>query len=145
MALSRHLCREVAFQILFAAEAQNKSEDLDFVVQETESYISELYKEPSIPSFLEEILYGILNYTPHIREILVTYAPEWPLEKVNPVDRVILLIGIYEIIFATQVPGVVAIDEAIELGKKFGNENSGKFVNGVLNTVMQHKETILNK
>ena len=62
-------------------------------------------------------------------------APEWPLEQITVIDRNILRLGIYELLFAKEVPPKVAINEAVELGKAFGGESSGKFINGVLGTL----------
>jgi N utilization substance protein B len=70
-----------------------------------------------------------------IDEVIVKTAPEWPLEQITIIDRNILRIGIYELNFAKEVPPKVAINEAVELGKAFGGESSGKFVNGVLGTL----------
>jgi N utilization substance protein B len=70
-----------------------------------------------------------------IDEIIVRTAPEWPLDQITVIDRNILRIGIFELKFAHEVPPKVAINEAVELGKAFGGESSGKFVNGVLGTL----------
>ena len=71
-----------------------------------------------------------------IYEIIQKNAPEWPIDKVAPVDRAILEIGVYEIVFSDDIPPVVAINEAIEIAKVYGDTNSPKFINGVLSTVM---------
>ncbi len=72
-----------------------------------------------------------------IEKLIKKYAPDWPLEQMNPVERVILILGISELIDPEKdVPPSVAIDEAIELAKTYGDDNSGKFVNGVLNSVL---------
>lgn len=69
--------------------------------------------------------------------IIVKTAPEWPLDQITVIDRNILRLGIYELMFAHEVPPKVAINEAVELGKAFGGESSGKFVNGVLGTLFK--------
>ena len=73
----------------------------------------------------------------HLDEIFVKTAPEWPLEQINLIDRNVLRLGIYELLFGKreEVPPKVAINESIELAKSFGGETSGKFVNGVLGTI----------
>lgn len=88
-------------------------------------------------TFMDTLLQGVLDKQGDIDLIIVKAAPEWPLEKISTVDRNILRIGLYELLFAdrTQVPAKVAINEAIELAKTFGGENSGRFVNGVLGAV----------
>ena len=75
---------------------------------------------------------------PEIDKIITDTAPEWPLDQITVVDRNILRLGIYELMFAKEVPPKVAINEAVELGKAFGGESSGKFVNGVLGTLYKN-------
>lgn len=145
MALSRHLSREIAFQMLFAWDARHNNFDDQQILKDTAEYVKEFYKGQELPGFLKELIEGTIIYTKEIKNILEINAPEWPLEKINPIDRAILFLGIYEVLFQKEVPPVVAIDEAIELAKKYGNESSGKFINGVLNTVMGNKKKILEK
>ncbi len=87
--------------------------------------------------FMEQLLTGVLAKKPDIDLVIEKAAPEWPLERIAPVDRNILRLGLYELLFAdrTQVPAKVAINEAIELAKTFGGDSSGRFVNGVLGAV----------
>jgi N utilization substance protein B len=89
-------------------------------------------------AFAEDLLKGVLEKKDEILAIITTEAPEWPVDRIAPIDRAILEIGIYEIMFSKDVPPVVAINEAIEVAKGYGDTNSPKFVNGVLSTVM-HK------
>jgi len=89
-------------------------------------------------SFAESLLQGVLDKKNEILEIITTEAPEWPVDRIAPIDRAILEIGIYELIYSKDVPSVVAINEAVEVAKGYGDTNSPKFVNGVLSTVM-HK------
>lgn len=87
--------------------------------------------------FIWEIIHGIMERIEKIDEIIVKCAPEWPLEQITLVDRNVLRIGIYELLWAKrkEVPPKVAINEAIELAKNFGGESSGRFINGVLGTI----------
>jgi len=87
--------------------------------------------------FMDQLLNGVLAKKDDVDLIIVKAAPDWPLDKIAPVDRNILRIGLYELLFAdrAQVPAKVAINEAIELAKTFGGESSGRFVNGVLGAV----------
>ena len=91
----------------------------------------------SDPSFVETLIKGVVAKKSEIDDIIIKAAPEWPLDKISIVDRNVLRIGLYELIFSDrdEVPAKVAINEAIELAKNFGGENSGKFVNGVLGAV----------
>jgi N utilization substance protein B len=88
-------------------------------------------------SFMRKLLLGILNKRTTIDDIIEKAAPDWPIAKIALVDRNILRIGLYELLFEdrTQVPAKVAINEAIELAKTYGGETSGKFINGVLGAV----------
>ncbi len=93
--------------------------------------------------FIENLVRGVVKHIEEIDKYVTKYAPEWPIEQITIVDRNILRIGIYELKFAKEVPSKVAINEAIELGKTFGGESSGKFINGVLGTIykkMKDKE-----
>lgn len=87
--------------------------------------------------FMENLLTGVLAKKSDIDLIIEKAAPEWPLDRIAPVDRNILRLGLFELLFAdrTQVPAKVAINEAIELAKTFGGDSSGRFVNGVLGAV----------
>jgi len=87
--------------------------------------------------FMKSLLSGVISKQEDLDNIITKAAPEWPIEKISVMDRNILRLGLYELLFAdrSQVPPKVAINEAIELAKKFGGETSGKFVNGVLGAV----------
>jgi len=87
--------------------------------------------------FIWQLIAGIVENLKEIDQIIEKAAPQWPLEQISIVDRNILRLGIYELLFGDKaaVPPKVAINESIELAKSFGGENSGKFINGVLGTV----------
>lgn len=87
--------------------------------------------------FMEELLVGAISRQADLDLVIAKAAPEWPLERIAPVDRNVLRLGLFELLFADRdkVPAKVAINEAIELAKSFGGENSGRFVNGVLGAV----------
>ena len=93
-------------------------------------------------SFMGELFLGVVKKKTIIDEIIEKAAPDWPIEKISVVDRNILRLGLYELLFGdrTQVPPKVAINESIELAKSFGGENSSKFINGVLGGV--YKELV---
>jgi len=93
-------------------------------------------------SFIWKLINGVVENIPQIDKIIEKAAPEWPIEQITIVDRNVLRIGLYELIYGDkeEVPPKVAINEAIELAKNFGGESSGKFVNGVLGTVYKELE-----
>lgn len=88
-------------------------------------------------SFMEDLLGGVIAKQGELDKIIEKAAPDWPIDKISVVDRNILRVGLYELLFSdrSQVPAKVAINESIELAKTFGGENSGKFINGVLGSV----------
>lgn len=132
MASYRHLARSCVMQTLFSVEF--KEEDpkkvLDRVLEQFAPKLSE-------KDFAYETLNGVLDNQKEIHKAIKKFAPQWPIEKIAKVDRAILEIGIYEIMFSKDVPPVVAINEAIEIAKHFGDNNSPKFINGVLSSVMK--------
>ncbi len=95
--------------------------------------------------FAYQLLEGIFKYKDEIDKLIEKYAPEWPIEQITMVDRNVLRMGIYELVFAKRedVPPKVAINEAIEIAKTFGGESSGKFINGVLGSI--YKDLIVKE
>ncbi len=81
---------------------------------------------------------GIIDHLEKIDAVIAEYAPKWPIEQMTLIDRNILRIGIYELLFNDAVPAKVAINEAIEIAKTYGGLSSGKFVNGILGAIYQH-------
>lgn len=141
MSSSRHLSREIAMQTLFAYEF-HPSIGLGGDPQELLKYIAEEFEGKMLDlRFACELLKGILKCQKDIRDLIVKYAPQWPISRIAPVDRAILEIGIFEMIYSKEVPPVVAMDEAIELAKTFGSESSPKFINGVLNAILEAKQS----
>jgi N utilization substance protein B len=137
MASWRHLSRVIVMQSFFEAEMRNVEleEVLTYNLKQFGDKISE-------SEFAESLARKMKRDQKKINKIISKHAPEWPLEKMNPVERVILTLGISELIDpGPDVPKNVAMNEAIELAKGYGDENSGKFINGVLNAVA-HDKTI---
>ena len=94
------------------------------------------------PSFTWQLVTGVIQYLQKIDKIIEKAAPEWPINQISIIDRNVLRIGLYELLYADKaaVPPKVAINESIELAKSFGGESSGKFINGVLGTVYKEIE-----
>jgi N utilization substance protein B len=99
--------------------------------------VEEFGGEDTDKTFMEQLIQGVLAKREDLDLVITKAAPDWPIEKIAPVDRNILRIGLFELLFAdrAQVPAKVAINEAIELAKVFGGDSSGRFVNGVLGAV----------
>jgi N utilization substance protein B len=132
---NRHLARSIVLQTLFEWDFRNYGEGgvTDVISRDCEEFAPGMGDF----SFVEKLVKGILAKRSDIDTIIVKAAPDWPLDKISTIDRNILRIGLYELLFSDrgEVPAKVAINEAIELAKTYGGENSGKFVNGVLGSV----------
>lgn len=131
---NRHLARSTVLQTLYEWDFGNFKESSKDILKRN---VSDFAPGSSDMSFMEELLFGIESKYKDLDDIIIKAAPEWPLDKISVMDRNILRIGLYELLFANreQVPPKVAINEAIELAKTFGGETSSKFINGVLGAV----------
>lgn len=136
MASNRHLGRIVALQSLYEFEFRTHSEDATVDLDEILARNLERY-EAAIEDkdFVSNLAKGVLSHQAELDEKIQPIAPDWPIDQIARVDRTILRIGLYELLhLADLVPPKVAINEAVELAKAFGSDNSSKFVNGVLGT-----------
>ncbi len=133
---NRHLCRSLAMQVLFELDFRdgNPAKKIDETI---ERVVNEFAPGMEDLSYVKEVVDGVVSHQDKIDAIVEKAAPDWPIEQIAAVDRNILRLGLYELIFSDRadVPAKVAINEAIELAKTFGGESSGRFVNGVLGTV----------
>jgi N utilization substance protein B len=134
---NRHLSRGIVLQSLFELDFNKVAQSKSDVQEILHRNVQEFAPGMGDFSFMEKLLNGILEKRKDIDLIIEKAAPEWPLEKISIVDRNVLRLGLYELLFAdrSEVPAKVAINEAIELAKNFGGESSGRFVNGVLGAV----------
>lgn len=141
MSANRHLGRIVALQTLyeedFRKEVQDPSVDLNEILERNIGRYDETIEDKA---FIEELVHGIEARQTELDDVIRPVAPEWPIEQIARMDRVILRIGTYELLFEKEVPPKVAINEAVELAKAFGGDNSSKFINGVLGTVLREHE-----
>ena len=136
MASNRHLGRIVALQTLYEYEFRVDSEDTSVNIQEILKRNLDRY-ETAIEDtkFVEVLVGGVVQHQKSIDDQLRPIAPDWPIEQIARIDRNILRIGVYELLHQSDiVPPKVVINEAVELAKAFGSDNSSKFVNGVLGT-----------
>lgn len=131
---NRHLSRSIALQSLFAWDFNGPESDVAQIL----SHPLVLAKETD-PEFLNELVLGTVDHIREIDELISQNAPDWPLEQIPLVDRNILRLGLFEMLFYDQTPPKVAINEAVELGKIFGGERSGQFINGVLGSIYVKK------
>jgi len=131
---SRHLARSIAMQSLYEWDFYNLNANLEEIIERN---IKEFGPGLKDKSFVYELVKGVVDHFSEINEIIEKAAPQWPLAQISLVNRNVLRIGLYELLYADkkEVPPRVAINEAIELAKSFGSKTSGKFINGVLGTV----------
>lgn len=142
---SRHLSRSIAMQSLYEWDFSGKKPEI--LKNIVEKNIREFGPGLNDKSFVWQLVNGVIEHLSQLDKIITTSAPEWPIEQITIIDRNILRIGLYELLFGNknEVPPKVAINEAIELAKTFGGESSGKFVNGVLGTVYKEIEKEIEK
>ncbi len=136
----RHLSRSIAMQSLYEWDFRHlPKEELSKIIERN---IKEFGPGMDDTEFARKLALGVLENLSQIDKIIETSAPQWPINQVNIIDKNILRIGIYELLFGdkNEVPPKVAINEAIELAKNFSGRNSAKFVNGVLGTIYKELE-----
>lgn len=131
--MNRHLSRMIAMQTLYEWDFRENS-DLSEI---NERNIAE-YENDTDPNFVNFLVYGVKEKTEEIDKIIVDSAPEWPIDQISLIDKSILRLAIFELLFSVNVPPKVVINEAVELAKQFSGENSSKFVNGVLGTIFDN-------
>ena len=132
---NRHLSRSIVLQSLFEWDmCGQKTIETEEVLERN---IAEFAPGLNDSTFMADLLKNILAKQPELDHIIEKAAPAWPIDRISPIDRNVLRIGLFELLFGDrgEVPPKVAINEAIELAKTFGGDNSGKFVNGVLGAV----------
>lgn len=132
---NRHLSRSIAMQSLYewdfsGCDNQKLQEIIDRNIKEFGSGMDDV-------NFIRQLISGVIEKKEQIDSIISKSAPQWPIEQITIIDRNVLRLGLYELLFGSreEVPPKVAINESIELAKTFGGESSGKFINGVLGTV----------
>jgi len=137
--MNRHLSRMIAMQSLYEIrfrEGADTEEVLDRNIDE--------YSDKCEPDFIKGIVLGIAKEEAKIDKIITDIASEWPLDQISLIDKVILQLSIYEMVIDKKNPPKVVMNEAVELSKQFGGDNSSKFVNGVLGSVYTKFEKEIN-
>ena len=141
MASNRHLGRIIALQTLYEEEFRLECGDAFFDASEVlERNIKRYDQMIDDRAFIQRLVDGVRAHLDELDAILQPIAPEWPLSQIARMDRVVLRMGAYELLYGEDVPPKVVINEAVELAKAFGGENSSKFINGVLGTVLKQKD-----
>ena len=137
---SRHLARSIAIQSLYEWDFKNCDRgSLPEIIQRNIKEFGPGLKEEK---FVDSLIKGVVEHKRELDNIIEKAAPMWPINQIDMIDRNVLRLGLYELLYEdkNEVPPKVAINEAIELAKSFGGETSGKFINGVLGTVFREME-----
>jgi len=131
-AYSRSHCREWALQFLYQAEfgGGRRPEDITF-------FWRHFQKRETVPSYLQELVTGVATHQEELDALIVRYSEHWRLERMTVVDRNLLRLAIYELLYQLHIPPKVVINEAVEMAKRYGSEASGAFVNGLLDRIRE--------
>lgn len=143
MASNRHLGRIIALQTLYEEELRREAADDSFDLQIVLARNIGRYRDTLDDiAFIEQLVNGVSQQAAQLDIALQPVAPEWPIDQIARMDRIVLRIGLYELQNEADVPPKVVINEAVELAKAFGGDNSSKFVNGVLGTLLRELSTV---
>jgi transcription antitermination protein NusB len=148
--MRRRLARELAVQSLYQLRMNEVNIDqairivIEEALQENEAELRQKNEDIS-PEDVKELVAGTEGYLADIDLLLTDYLKGWKIDRLSKVDREILRLGVYEMIYREDVPPKVVVNEAIEMSKHFGTDESGKFVNGVLGKMITELEAIKEK
>jgi N utilization substance protein B len=134
------MARSIALQSLYEWDfLKETGKDCKEIIEKN---IKQSEKEVKERDFIYSLVEGVITNIEELNKIISAAAPEWPLEKITHIDRNVLRLGLFELIYGDkkEVPPKVAINEAIELAKQFGGSSSGKFINGILGTIYKEIE-----
>lgn len=149
----RRMAREMATQMLYQCELGGSEAAQVLATFDVSDYLSGAKADYKARRHLVEeafayaglLLKGTLEHREEIDGLIRDQADNWRLERMPPVDRNILRLAIYEMLFATETPDLVVVDEAIEVAKKFGSEQSGRFINGLLDGILRNHQNARSK
>ena len=131
--MSRRLARETALQVLFERDL---SKETLITAEIVERWATEFVVPEASKTFAQELVDGTIAHQDEIDQTIASIAQDWTLSRMANVDRNVMRLATYEILFCPDIPGRVSLNEAIELAKRFGGEESAKFVNGILDRVV---------
>jgi N utilization substance protein B len=136
----RHRARIAALQALYEIDCSGHSPTVA---------VGQRLEETDLPEpgaeFARELVQGVSNHREQLDVLIGRYAPEWPVDQIAVIDRNVLRISIYEILMCDDTPTKVAINEAVELAKQFGSDSSGRFVNGVLGSLVAKEAAAIKR
>ena len=126
----RRRARELAMQALFYMDSRNKSSR-----ESVERFCHNFSPSPKTNPFFLKLVEGVLKVQPQIDTLIEHYSKNWKIHRMSLVDRNVMRIAVYELIYCVDIPAKVSINEAVDIGKKFGTEESGAFINGILDSI----------
>ena len=126
----RRKSREAALQVLYQLNI-TKQDATTALTRYQEHFLS----HGEADDFVKRLVVGVLEYFPQLDRLIEQYSENWRLDRINMIDRNILRIALYELLYCEEIPPKVTINEAIDLGKRFGSEDSGSFINGILDRI----------
>lgn len=135
MSVNRHLSRIVVMQSLYEWDFRPGSNLQKVLTRNIKNFEKDVDKEYTITT-TEAVVASI----PEVDKKIIEVAPEWPIEQVALIDKAILRLAIFELLYNPEIPPKVAINEAVEIAKTYGGENSSKFINGVLGTIYRQSD-----
>ncbi|GAA2923567.1 transcription antitermination factor NusB [Streptomyces enissocaesilis] len=127
---ARNTARKRAFQILF--EADQRGEPVQTVLADWMRHARTDTRQPPVSEYTMQLVEGYAVYADRIEDLIATYAVDWEIDRMPVVDRNILRLGTYELVWMDETPDAVVIDEAVQLAKEFSTDESPSFVNGLL-------------
>src|SRR4051812_10371572 len=134
---ARTKARKRALDVLFESDLRGTD-----TMQTLTEWVSR--SDPPVPAYARELVEGVVAHRGRIDEVITTYAREWSLDRMPPVDRAILRVATFELLWRDDVPDSVVIDEAVELAKSLSTDDSAGFVNGLLAHVLADKAILLS-
>ena len=140
MSVNRHLSRTIAMQALYEWDFHPDGDILEI----THRVMQPVEKDVDI-EYLDRVIKGTAKAVKEIDALIEKAAPEWPLEQISVIDKSILRLAGYELLKDQDIPPKVAINEAVEIAKTFGGENSSKFINGVLGTLYRQSDRFVEE
>jgi N utilization substance protein B len=130
-AVSRSRCREWALQVLYQAEYLGHRQG------ETIRYYRHFQDRDQVPAYLTKLVEGVAAHQEELDALIKQHSEHWRLERMAAVDRNLLRLALYELLHQPAIPAKVVINEAVELAKRYGSEESGSFINGILDRIRQ--------
>ncbi|MCR3922080.1 MAG: transcription antitermination factor NusB [Firmicutes bacterium] len=132
--MSRHVAREIAFQTLFQYDQGNNG-----VEPALSALLEDSGLRPALATFSRELVVGTLEKQEELDQVILPYLQHWQFDRLAAVDRSILRLAVYELLYRDDIPSAVSINEALELCKAYNGEESAKFLNGVLDKLIRER------